>query len=191
MEVYRESEFLTPGVPLPPILTKVINTFATSFYGSSLWDIFSPECEKLYTSWNVTVRQVFNLNRKTHRYLIEPLSQCFHAKIMIYSRFVTFQKSLLNSSKLNVRFLAKLNVNDQRTLLGRTLQKMRNLAECGIDELSASYVKRNIKYFETPMAETWRIRMLQELLMTREGKMSIESLKPCEIDQLLNELCTT
>ena len=47
------------------------------------------------------------------------------------SSFVTFQKSLLNSSKLNVRFLAKVNVNDQRTLLGRTLQKMSSLAECG------------------------------------------------------------
>ena len=35
------------------------------------------------------------------------------------------------SSKLNVRFLAKVNVNDQRTLLGRTLQKMSSLAECG------------------------------------------------------------
>ena len=115
----------------PPILTQVINTFATSFYGSSLSDIISSECEKLDTSRNVTVRQVFNLNRKTHRYLIEPLFQCLHAKTMIFSRFVTFQKSLLNSSKLNVRFLAKVNVNDQRTLLGRTLQKMSSLAECG------------------------------------------------------------
>ena len=29
----------------PPILTQVINTFATSFYGSSLLDIFSSEGE--------------------------------------------------------------------------------------------------------------------------------------------------
>ena len=115
----------------PPILTQVINTFTTSFYGSSLSDIFSSECEKLDTSRNVTVWQVLNSNRKTHRYLIEPLFQCLHAKTMIFSRFVTFQKSLLNRSKLNVRFLAKVNVNDQRTLLGRTLQKMTSLAECG------------------------------------------------------------
>ena len=34
----------------PSILTKIINIFSTSFYGSGLWDIFSADCEKLYKS---------------------------------------------------------------------------------------------------------------------------------------------
>ena len=54
---------------VPSILTKLINIYATSFYGSGIWDISSAECGKLYTSWNVTIRQVFKLDRCTHRYL--------------------------------------------------------------------------------------------------------------------------
>ena len=55
----------------PAILTKLINIYATSFYGSGAWDIFSSDCEKLYKSWNVTIRMVFNLDICTHRYVIE------------------------------------------------------------------------------------------------------------------------
>ena len=34
----------------PVVLTKLINIYATSFYGSGTWYIFSAECEKLYKS---------------------------------------------------------------------------------------------------------------------------------------------
>ena len=32
----------------PQIFVKIMNIFTTSFYGSNLWDIFSPDCEKHY-----------------------------------------------------------------------------------------------------------------------------------------------
>ena len=46
----------------PERLFKVISVYATSFYGSSVWDLCSKRAEKLYTSWNVMVRNVFGLN---------------------------------------------------------------------------------------------------------------------------------
>ena len=67
----------------PQILLKCITSFATSFTGSQLWDLFSNECERLYKSWNVTIRQVFNLDRKTQRSLIEPISGFNHLKTML------------------------------------------------------------------------------------------------------------
>ena len=74
----------------PSLLLKLINTFATSLYGSQLWLLLSKECERLFTAWNVTVRNVFNLNRKTHRNLIEELSQTIHLKTAVLSRYLTF-----------------------------------------------------------------------------------------------------
>ena len=59
---------------VPDLLIKLVNSFATSLTGSSVWDLTSKECEQLYRSWNVTVRNVFKLNRTTHRNLIEPFS---------------------------------------------------------------------------------------------------------------------
>ena len=95
----------------PEVMTKIINLHATSFYGSGTWNIYSKHCNKLYKSWNVMVRNVFNLDRCTHRYLVEHISGCLHPKVMLASRYVTFYKALVSSTKLGVRYLARLNKN--------------------------------------------------------------------------------
>ena len=70
------------------VMMKLINIYASSFYGSCLWDLMSKDAEKVYTSWNVTVRNVFGLNRRTHRNLIEPLSNCLHLKGMLSGVYI-------------------------------------------------------------------------------------------------------
>ena len=62
----------------PLMMMKIINIYATSFYGSCLWDHQSTECKKLLNAWNVVVRQVFKVPNTTHRYLIESLPECHH-----------------------------------------------------------------------------------------------------------------
>ena len=64
----------------PELLTRIMNIYTTSFYGSNLWDIFSNDVERLYKSWNVAMRQIYEVSRCTHRYLIEPLSKSMHPK---------------------------------------------------------------------------------------------------------------
>ena len=43
----------------PKVKMRLMNIFASSFYGSGLWDLQSRECDRLFKSWNVTVRMVF------------------------------------------------------------------------------------------------------------------------------------
>ena len=136
------------------VMTKLVNLYATSFYGSGTWDIFANDCEKLYKSWNVTIRQVFKLDRCTHRYLIEHISGCLHPKVMLASRYVTFVKSLSSCNKFSVRYLCGLNKNDNRTVLGRTLGRIR--LECDVDdsiELNAKNVKEKMRYYKVPVTE--------------------------------------
>ena len=107
----------------------------------------SNEAEKLYRSWNVMVRNFLNLDKKTHRSLIEPLSGHLHLKTMLLSRFVRFHKGLVNSPKFTVRFLARLAERDQRTVHGKTLNWL--LGQCKvehIDDLTSNLVKRNVVY---------------------------------------------
>ena len=91
---------------------RLIDTYASSCYGSSLWDLRSKDAEKLYRSWNVMVRNVLSLDRRTHRFLIEPLSGHLHLKTKLMSRLVTFYRGLVNSPKFTVRFLARLEERD-------------------------------------------------------------------------------
>ena len=99
---------LSQGLHLatPETILKIILSHACSFHGSTVWDLESSECQRLYRSWNVLIRQTFGLDRKTRKYLIEGLSCEKHLKTMIYSRKHTFFKSLRNSPKFVIKFLA-------------------------------------------------------------------------------------
>ena len=52
----QEMYFETPDVKV-----KILNIYATSFYGSGLLDLFGLDCEGFYTAWNRAIRQIFNL----------------------------------------------------------------------------------------------------------------------------------
>ena len=184
----QEFHYVTPN-----ILTKLVNIYATSFYGSGLWNLDSSECEKVYTSWNVTIRQIFKINRCTHRNLIESVSQCLHLKVMLASRFVTFFRSLINCSKVNVRFLARLCQADQRTVLGRNLSSL--LDQCGTPELKAEdltsmMIKRKCHYSRLSDTEQWKASMLKELVEIRDGQLKLENLDAEEVALIIEHLCT-
>ena len=178
----------------PEILTKLINLYATSFYGSGTWDIFSKDCEKLYKSWNVTIRQVFNLDWSTHRYLIEHVSGCLHPKVMLAGRYVTFHKSLVNCSKFPVRFLSRINEKDKRSVLGRTLQSILEhceLPESSLEHLNAKLVKQKFRYFQVPVNDKWKLPVLSELLQVRNNNLTLNKFEAKEVDDMIKHLCTS
>ena len=113
----------------------IIKKNVTSFYGSSLWDLCSYSCERIFKSWNVTVRNIFQLDFRTHRYFIEPISMCPHPMTMMSSRLVKFCDLMTNSDKLVVRFLAKLFKGDQRTILGKNLTFIARKCKMDVENL--------------------------------------------------------
>ena len=179
----------------PHLLIKLVNTFASSLCGSCLWDILSPECEKLNKSWNVTDRHVFHLDRRTHRNLIEQLSNVCHLKKALLSRFLSFYKQLTSSSKFSVRYLARITGDDQSTVMGRTLHYIGE--KCGIDRneiltLSNRNIKDSIKYCELDDQQVWKVSICQELMSARynnDSETIIPGFNQYEIQEMLNSIC--
>ena len=178
----------------PEVITKLVNVYATSFYGSGTWNIFSGDCEKLYKSWNVTIRQIFGLSWHTHRYLIEHISDCLHPKVMLASRYVTFYKSLVGSTKFTVRFLSRMNEMDKRTVLGKTLSsilEMCSLPESRFSDLNAKMVKDRCSYFKVPGTEQWRLPLLTELLAVKNQNLLLGEFETEEIEEMIDYLCVS
>ena len=175
----------------PPVFVNLMNIFTTSFYGSNLWDLYSTEVDRIYKSWNVTMRNVFNLPWTTHRYWIETVSGCSHPKTFLSRRYVKFAKSLASSRKTSVRYLASLCIDDKRTLLGRTLDRI--AAECGVGvpSLNTTTVQKLVKYFDVPGDQLWRVPLLRELMEARAKKCSIENLTTEEIAHMIEDICTS
>ena len=175
------------------LLMRLINVYATSFYGSCLWDLRSKDAEKLYTSWNVTIRNVYRLERRTHRSLIEPLSGCLHLKTMLSSRFVKFHQELLKSSKFCVRFLARLQERDLRTITGKQLYYIArecNLTGTSIENLTPRRVKDTMRYEPAGPASEWQIKVGQELQRAKRNETVIPGFSADEIEDMLAYICT-
>ena len=179
----------------PEVFLKLMNTYALSIYGSNTWDICSADCERLYASFNVTIRNVLKIDRQTHRYLIEPLSGCTHLKTLISSRYSTFYRSLINSKKMSVRFLARLAESDQRTVMGRTLSSLLsicNLKNEELPQLNAGVIKKNMVFSRPPPEDEWRIPLGQELLQLRDiGNLDLPGFTFEEQEEILKHICVT
>ena len=149
--LFQEFTYVTPTV-----MMKILNIYATSFYGSSLWDLYSDEVTRIFSSWNVTVRNVYNIPWTTHRYLIEGVSNSVHPKTMMCSRLVKFLEGLKSCSKGSVRYLVNIVYNDKRTLTGRTVTKIARDCDVERSTLCSSFAK-SLVYCAPPLEEEWRL----------------------------------
>ena len=172
-------------------ILKLIDTYAISCYGSSLWNLQSKDAEKLYNSWNVLIRNLLNVDRKTHRFLVEPMSAHLHLKTLLMARFVSFHKGLLKSHKFTVRFLARMLENDQRTVHGKTLEYLLDQCKLStVNDLTPRIVKKTLKFESVPPELDWQVSLAKELLDIRRGGLVIDGFTKEETDLMLNYVCT-
>ena len=174
------------------VFMKLLNSFATNLYGSNLWYLFGKDCEKLYTSYNVAIRMMLNVDRRTHRYLIEPLSDALHLKTLLASRFTTFHRSLITSPKLPVRFLARLYEQDLRTVHGKNLAEIAQTCSEQIELLTSSKVKDKLRYMSVPENESWRLGLCKELKLVRDSESSdLIGFSRDEVNAMLKFACAS
>ena len=171
------------------VLMKVINTYTTSFYGSPIWDLYSASCDKLFKSWNVTMRNVLSVDRRTHRFLVEELSKQEHPRVMLASRLVSFYRAQLNSPKFRVRFLVRLAENDKRTVLGRSLDNIASECDQALDKLTPKIVKAKLRHAVAPSGQEWKLPLASELYSLGCDEKSLLGFTCDEIDEMLQYIC--
>ena len=139
----------------PDVLMKLVSTYCCNIYGTNVWDIFSADCQRLFKSYNVALRIIFNLPRTSHRYLLKSLTDVPHLYVQTLSRYVTFSTSLLQSDSFEVRFLSQICINDMRTTLGKTMRTIATLCNSNSKDspVSAAMVKKKVKYEEIQASE--------------------------------------
>ena len=166
-------------------------TFNSHAYGSVLWDLYGNEAKMLYNTWSVSIRRMFRLDRTTHRYLIEPISEMEHLKCAIYKRFIAFTEKLSCSPKVVVRDLHRRLGKDCRSTTGSNLRRI--MLECNANSFTGPTPKDvSRKGFEaTPDGEEWRSNIIKELVAIRDGIMDTNGWTRQEVDETLMHLCTT
>ena len=141
----------------------IVKTFATSFHGSCLWNLFGEECQKLWRQWNQCVRLCWGLPRTAHTYFIEEISG-EHLQSVVIRRFMNFSKSLSKSRNEYIVCLLGAALKDCRSIIGRNLT-----------EIETGNFQNKQKFNRSmPEDEQWRCNILNELLEVKHGTTRIE-----------------
>ena len=176
----------------PDMVMKLIGMYCTSMYGSSLWEYYSDEFQKLTRSWNTVTKMVYKLPYATHTKFIESLCPLPHLGSVLEGRYVGFLESLDQSSKPFLKLLFCSCKYDQSSITGRNLQLlMTTHQKSDLQELISfrnSVMKR--RRYQLAEEETWKICSIKELSLAKAGHVSLKFDQDLA-QEIMDYLCTS
>ena len=185
-ELMREFSFACPRTKL-----RINQIFNSHFTGSVLWNLASKEVEMIHNTWSTSIRKMFGLDRRTHRYLIEPISRTQHVKTALMKRFVKFTDMLSKTQKQASRNTFQTIKNDCRSITGTNLRKVMVACEKPrVCDATTQHVEK-LLFHPIPSSEAWRISLIDELLEIRDNHPCSINWKKNEVLDTLDYLCTT
>ena len=184
----------------PSIQARINYAYNSSIYGSNLYPLDSDGVRKLFNSYSVASRTIWNVPRETHRYIAEELAGR-HLATAVMSNQLNFYKRLENSHKLPVRNLFSVVRNDVRSTTGLNMRLLHNTCvDMGLmrpeDSLTVITNRQFIqqhRFAVTPVSEQYRMSVLDELLGIRAQYQYFEDdfFTIDEITNMINDLCTS
>ena len=157
---------------------KINEIYNSSWFGSTLYNLFGTEAERLESSYNRSVKVMLNLPFGTHRSLIEPVTGRQHLRKIFSRRFFTMIKQIRNSKKEILKVLLCEIERDVRSNTGYNLRRLLlHTDRSDISQIQLSDID-DLPYFDLPEDEEWRAEMLKHLLDMREqGPLDKEDLE--------------
>ena len=162
--------------------------YNSHFTGSPLWNLFGKHMSTLESSYNQSVKNMFNLPLATHRCLISPITNYRHIRITLYARFLNFVKQLKSTNKKNSRLLFYHIMNDVGSTTGKNLRKI--MLQTNKDTVDVLAVKdvNDIKYYPLTPEDEWKPILLKELTKLADGSLVVDGFTTEELNQMIYEI---
>ena len=136
-------------------------------------------------------RIMHGLDRKTHKYLIEPVSETKHIMFVIQKNFMNFTKRIAASKKLAIRVLFETVKYDCQSTTGRNLRRLMVQYELDtIHELGAEATNGK-QYATLPEGESWRVDIVKEIVEINQGLLIVTNFTRNELRDILDFAATT
>ena len=104
-------------------------------------------------------------------------------------RFLNFVKSIKSTSKFILRNLFNLISKDVRSITGSNLRKILLLVfKSDVNELTPAD-SLLIQYRKENDMNTWKIKMVKEIIELRNDTLHVENLNENELEEILHYLC--
>ena len=155
----------------------LVQIYFTSFYGAVLWDLDSISANKLYTTWNVMIRNAFQLPYATHRYILRALSKRLPLQVTLSKRFLKFCGQIKSCGKIEVLHLFEKQKLDNRSSFGRNYNNI------------IIYNKDYSKNYKVSVDNEWRIALVSDLVQMKLNSSQLLNFNQDEIQMMLVHAC--
>ena len=144
----------------------------------------------LYNTWSVSIRKMFWLDRKSHRYLIEPISGMPHIRQALMKRFLGFTEKIASSRKSVLKRAYNIFKADCRSTTGSNIRNI--MLECNaVPSTPLCTEVEKLQFKPVPPDDEWRIGFISDLIGIRDGGDTDVGINRDELDIMLEHLCTT
>ena len=165
--------------------------FNCHFTGSSLWNLFCKDFERIENSYNISVRKMLNVPRETHRFFLEPLSEQKHIRSVLIKGFLSFIQQIKKSPKTLPMKLLNTIKCDVTSVTGLNLRNIMLLVKKdNIDDLNITDAN-SIHYCEVDQQNEWKIEVAKELIEAKYGNIVLENFDEKDIKEMLTFICTS
>ena len=174
----------------PTQKAQAIQVFASSNYGAMLWDLQSEATLSYFRCWNIQMRLAFNLSFATHCNIIENVLCKDQPSLrkQVYSQYPKFVRKLMESPSKEVKYLAAIVINDQRSTTCRNISFLNDICKNNVMVMDKWSLRKSIP--RLPAVEPWRESLLRTCLQIRySGEYCQYNVSKQQNDQFLESLC--
>ncbi len=127
----------------------------------SLWDLYYNDSKKLYITWKIAVRRLYDLPRTAHTRFLTNIAGIPHLNLNLKCRFAIFLFKAINSQNKRITFLTKLCMYNTMSITGRNVSNMLcefniNMSDI-IDGSASNLMKIAYTGFNVLPDEQWRL----------------------------------
>ena len=170
----------------PKVFLSLVQVYLCNFYGATTWDLESTEANKLYSTYNMMIRNAYELPYGTHRYILKEVSFRQPLKQSFYNRFIKFSEQLVKCNRPEVVHLFHRQKFDSLSVFGRNYKNIIVLR------------KRIPKAYDTPVEDIWKLSLIKEILEIKHGNIELEHddyddgeyFTVDMLDVMLTQICT-
>ena len=174
----------------PKTKAAINNIYNGHFTGSQLWKIGTKEYRKVESTFNKSVKIMYDLPWATHRYFMEPLVGSEHVSRILAKRYLSFIDKIRKSGKSSIIQLLDIVKKDARLTTGYNLRSIMILAgKNRVEDLEVGKV--DFEYHKVEETEAWRIDFVQELIDLRYGDLHVPGMDVDELKEILDYICTS
>ena len=176
----------------PVEVLRAVKVFASSWYGSMLWEFKGIMVKQVFNAWSTCVKLAWHVPRQTHTYFVDHMLGCgiSSVKTDMLAQYVGFIQSLRSSPSMEVRTMVSMVARDLRTSTGRNLDFVSG--ETGLKPWSCTSKQVRAamedKLAAVPDQDGWRLPFLGKLLSLR-GEHYYQCMDTTRLTEQIESLC--